>query len=137
MASTDSGPPTVIPALRYHDAPAAIAWLTKAFGLTEGLVVPGTDGIIEHAELHFGNGMIMLGSVRDDRPGGFDSASGPASLYLVVADPDGHHRRALEAGAEIVRPLEDTDYGARGYTARDPEGNFWSFGNYQPARPAG
>jgi uncharacterized glyoxalase superfamily protein PhnB len=55
----------------------------------------------------------------------------------VVADPDEHHRRAVEAGAEIVRPLEDTDYGARGYTARDPEGNLWSFGNYQPAEPAG
>jgi uncharacterized glyoxalase superfamily protein PhnB len=137
MASTDSGLPTVYPALRYHDAPAAIAWLTKAFGLTEGMVVPGKDGVIEHAELRFGNGMVMLGSVRDDRPDGLGAASGPVSLYLVVADPDEHHCRAVEAGAEIVRPLEDTDYGARGYTARDPEGNFWSFGTYQPAEPAG
>ncbi len=56
-------------------------------------------------------------------------------LYLVVEDPDRHFRRAVEAGAEVVRPLEDTDYGSRGYTARDPEGNLWSFGTYQPAAP--
>jgi uncharacterized glyoxalase superfamily protein PhnB len=56
----------------------------------------------------------------------------PSSVYLVVSDPDAHHQRATAAGAEIVIPLRDEDYGSRGYTARDPEGNLWSFGTYQP-----
>jgi uncharacterized glyoxalase superfamily protein PhnB len=53
-------------------------------------------------------------------------------MYLVVADPDAHHERAAGAGADIVRAPQDTDYGAREYSARDLEGNVWSFGTYQP-----
>ena len=63
----------------------------------------------------------------------FAQGAGRASLYLVVDDPDAHHARALEAGAELVRDLKDEDYGSRAYTARDPEGNLWSFGTYRPA----
>ena len=62
--------------------------------------------------------------------------SGAASLCLVVDDPDTHHARAVRAGAEIVLWLLDEDYGSRGYTARDPEGNLWSFGTYDPAATA-
>jgi uncharacterized glyoxalase superfamily protein PhnB len=58
---------------------------------------------------------------------------GHYSVYLVVDDPDAHHERAKKAGAEIVRGLRDEDYGSRGYTARDPEGNLWSFGTYRPS----
>jgi hypothetical protein len=58
---------TVIPCLRYRDAPAAIEWLCRAFGpplrLDKHLVVPNSDGTIAHAQLSFGNGMVMLGSV--------------------------------------------------------------------------
>jgi uncharacterized glyoxalase superfamily protein PhnB len=56
---------TVIPCLRYRDAPAAIEWLCRAFGFEKHLVVPGESGTIAHAELSFGNGMIMLGSVKN------------------------------------------------------------------------
>jgi uncharacterized glyoxalase superfamily protein PhnB len=57
---------------------------------------------------------------------------GTTSIYVVVEDTDAHCARAKEAGAEIVMDLHDTDYGSRDYTARDPEGNVWSFGTYQP-----
>lgn len=60
---------TVIPTLRYRDAAAAIEWLCKAFGFEKHLVVPGENGAIAHAQLIFGNGMIMLGSARDDEFG--------------------------------------------------------------------
>jgi uncharacterized glyoxalase superfamily protein PhnB len=56
---------TVIPAMRYRNAPAAIEWLCKAFGFEEQAVYAGENGVIEHAQLTFGNGMIMLSSVRD------------------------------------------------------------------------
>lgn len=59
----------VIPTMRYRDAPAAIEWLCRAFGFEKHLVVSGEDGIIAHAQLAFGNGMIMLGSATDSEFG--------------------------------------------------------------------
>jgi len=133
----DPALPTVYPSFRYRDAPAAIAWLTKAFGLTESFVVPGEAGTIAHAELTWGSGVIMLGSWSDGADGRIPGGNGVTWIYLAVDDPDEHHRRAVQAGAEVIRPLETTDYGSRGYTALDPEGNSWSFGTYQagPAKP--
>ncbi|MGI9336818.1 MAG: VOC family protein, partial [Gammaproteobacteria bacterium] len=60
---------TIIPTLRYRDAPAAIDWLCEAFGFEKHLVVPGANGTIAHAQLVFGNGMIMLGSASHDEFG--------------------------------------------------------------------
>jgi uncharacterized glyoxalase superfamily protein PhnB len=127
---------TVIPAIRYADAPAAIEWLKRAFGFEEQFVVPGEDGTIAHAQLTLGTGMIMLGSARDDdwgrlvKPASAGAVS--QSIYVVVEDADAHHERAMAAGAEVVRGPEDTDYGSREYAARDLEGNVWSFGTYDP-----
>jgi uncharacterized glyoxalase superfamily protein PhnB len=126
---------TIFPALRYADAPAAIEWLGRAFGFEPRMVVDGPDGTVAHAELVTGEAMIMLGSARAPDAGAYDAVAPPpgsASFYLVVEDPDAHHDRARGAGAEIVRPPQDTDYGSREYTARDLEGNVWSFGTYQP-----
>ena len=53
-------------------------------------------------------------------------------VYVQVEDVDAHYARARAAGAEIVRPLQDTDYGSREYSVRDLEGHLWSFGTYQP-----
>jgi uncharacterized glyoxalase superfamily protein PhnB len=129
--------PTVIPTLRYRDAPAAIRWLVEAFGFTEHLVVPGDNGHIAHAQLGWGDdGMVMLGSVSDGTDGRLPFDPGPSWVYVIVDDPDAHHARAVRAGAEIVQPLTDEDYGSRGYTARDPEGNLWSVGTYRPTRSA-
>lgn len=127
----------VIPTLRYRDAPAAIDWLCRAFGFEKGLVVPGDAGTIAHAQLVFGNGMIMLGSALDDAFGRLaqpprDLGGGSQGAYLVVEDADKHYARAVAAGAEIVLDIEDQDYGGRGYSCRDPEGHVWSFGTYDP-----
>jgi uncharacterized glyoxalase superfamily protein PhnB len=136
MTAADAGGPTVIPGLRYRDAPAAIRFLQEAFGLEQGLVVPGPDGTIAHAELRWKTGMVMLGSHSDGSDGRVAVETGKAMLYVVVDDPDAHHDRAVAAGAEVVHPLRDENYGSRGYMARDREGNLWSFGTYRPA-PAG
>jgi uncharacterized glyoxalase superfamily protein PhnB len=103
-------------------------------------VYDGPDGRVGHAELLFGDGLVMLGSAQDDafaiRPprelGGVTIA-----CSLVVADPDVHHAHARASGAEIVQALADTGYGARAYTARDPEGNLWNVSTYAPAGGAG
>ena len=119
----------VIPAMRYQDAPAAIDFLVNAFGFTRNMVVEGENGTIEHAQLVHGSGMVMLGSTRD---GDMFSDQGPISIYVIVDDVRGHHDRAVAAGAEIAMPHEEQDYGGSSYTARDPEGNWWSFGDYTP-----
>ncbi len=117
---------TVIPSLRYKDAPAAIEWLCAAFGLEKNAVYPNPDGTIAHAQLTFGNGMIMLGSVAGS--GGAD----PQNIYLVVNDADAVFEKAKAAGAVIVQDIQNPEYGGRGFSCRDPEGHVWSFGTYDP-----
>jgi len=126
---------SIHPALRYADPNTAIDWLTKAFGFTQEQVFHDDRGVVQHAVLSFGTGRIMVGGARDagwlggERPAPLAS---PISLYVVVADPVAHHDRAVAEGATIVRGLEHMDYGSHEYSARDPEGNLWSFGTYQP-----
>ena len=128
---------TIIPSLRYSDAPAAIDWLCNAFGFEQQLVVPGDDGDIAHAQLTFGNGMIMLGSERDvqgdpvERSPNVDASSAHAR-YVIVEDADDHCAGAKAAGADIVMEPEDQPYGGRLYACRDLEGNPWYFGTYDP-----
>ena len=131
---------TVIPALRYRDGAAAVDWLCQAFGFERLLVVPGDGGGIAHAQLAFGRGMVMLGSAREDeydsllaQPGAVGGKVTQAP-YIVVADADAHCARARAAGAEIVIDVEDQPHGGRAYTCRDPEGNVWNFGTYDPWR---
>jgi uncharacterized glyoxalase superfamily protein PhnB len=128
---------TIIPTMRYRDAPAAIDWLCRAFGFEKQLVVPGPDGTITHAQLVFGHGMVMLGSARADEFGRLVKTPGELgattqSPYVIVNDPDAHYARAKDAGAEIVLDIKDEDYGGRGYSCRDPEGHLWNFGSYDP-----
>jgi uncharacterized glyoxalase superfamily protein PhnB len=128
---------SVIPTMRYRDPGAAIDWLCRAFGFERHLVAEH-GGTIEHAQLVFDNGMIMLGPVRDDEYGKLvtvpEISGGRAtqSAYVIVADADTHHARAVAAGARVVFPLFDADYGGRGYSCLDPEGHLWSFGTYDP-----
>jgi uncharacterized glyoxalase superfamily protein PhnB len=131
-------PSTIIPGHRYRNAPAAIEWLEKVFGFQRHAVYEGPNGTIGHAELTLGNGMIMLGSGKDDEYGrGFKSPSElggieTRSLYIVVPDADAAHARAVAAGATITRPLQDTPYGSREFSVKDPEGYSWSAGTYDP-----
>jgi uncharacterized glyoxalase superfamily protein PhnB len=120
---------------RYRDAMAAIDFLERAFGFERGDVHQSPDGTVLHAELRFAGEWIMLGSTSDGSDERLAIETGPSSTYLVVDDPDAAHQRAVGAGAEIIRGLTDTDYGSREFTARDPEGNVWSFGTYRPAAP--
>jgi len=130
MSQTDaSRAPTFYPCMRYKNAPAAIKWLGAAFGFEVHLVVPGPNETIAHAELRFGNGLFMMGSVKDDVLGG----AGGMAPYVYVADIDAHSARARAAGATIVKEPFNTDHGSRDYAACDLEGNVWSFGTYRPA----
>jgi uncharacterized glyoxalase superfamily protein PhnB len=128
--------PSIIPALRYHDADAALRFLVSAFGAEEKEVYRDEEGVIRHAELRLADGLIMIGQYSDEGWLGGDAPrplSSTVSLYVVVDDPDAHHERvSAVAGARVVRELEDTPYGSREYSVRDLEGNLWSFGTYDP-----
>jgi uncharacterized glyoxalase superfamily protein PhnB len=134
MPKTAFEVPVMYPCLSYNDAPAAIEWLARAFGFVKRAVYPGPDGTVAHAEMSFGSGVIMLGSPRPEKNwvSAKDLPAVNQTIYVVVDDPNAHYERAKAAGAEIVIELKDEDYGSRGYTARDPEGNYWSFGTYRP-----
>lgn len=129
---------TIMPTMRYRDAHAAIEWLCTVLGFTRHAVYPGPDNTVGHAELTLNGGMIMLGSQKDDAYGkGFKSPREVGgvetrSVYVVVKDADAVYARAEAAGAQIVRPLQNTDYGSREFSLRDPEGHSWSVGTYDP-----
>lgn len=121
---------TIFPALRYKDAAAAIEFLTKAFGFTEVVAYRNDEGVVEHAQLDYGGTSVMLGQRREGEYDQMASDVAASALYVVVADTDAHCERARAAGAQIVKEPYDQDYGSRDYTAKDPEGNVWTFGTY-------
>jgi uncharacterized glyoxalase superfamily protein PhnB len=129
--STKAPEPQVWPTLRARDARGLIRFLADAFGFEE-TVVYGDGDRVDHAELSWPEGGgVMLGSVRDDDDHPQPTRPGTFGAYVVTARPDELHDRAKAAGAEIISPPHDTDYGSRDFAARDPEGNRWSFGTYR------
>ena len=129
---------SIIPCLRYRNALGMIEWLCEAFGFQQHAVYAEGD-TVHHAQLVYGNGMVMLGStsnagewgkaiVQPDEIGGRETQS----ACVIVADADAHYARAVAAGATIVIDIADQDYGGRGYACRDPEGHLWWFGSYDP-----
>lgn len=131
---------TIIPCLRYRDAPKAIEWLCSVFGFEKHLVVPGADATIAHAQLSFGNSMVMLGSVAkvDSEFGRLikqpDEIDGMETQcpYLFVSDADLIYQRAKAKGAKVVIEIKDEEHGGRGFSCRDLEGHLWNVGTYNP-----
>lgn len=129
---------TIIPCLRYRNPATAIDWLCDTFGFVRHMIVPHPDGTIVHAQLSFGNGMIMLGPVASNEFGRLmkqpDEIGGceTQSSYLIVQDADVIHARAKAAGAMIVNEIKDEDYGGRVFSCLDLEGHLWNFGTYDP-----
>ena len=126
-------------AVAYADAAAAISWLERAFGFQTRLRVEGDGGRIEHCELTYGDGMIMIAQETPDSPRLWKRAMrSPASLggqmtqtlMIFVDDVDAHCEHARACGARIVEDPATHDYGAdywadRSYGALDPEGHLW------------
>ena len=127
----------VIPGMTYRDAPAAIDWLCDVLGFERRLVVPGENGTIAHAQLTFGNGMVMLGSSRENDPGAIVFPAEPGGRLtqanlVVVSDIEAHYERVKAAGANIVMELQEQFYGGSLFAVRDPEGHLWHVGSYDP-----
>lgn len=129
---------TIIPCLRYRDAHAAIDWLCKAFGFHQQAVYEDDQGGVAHAQLTYGNGMLMLGSVNDNEFGRRmvqpDQVDGRETQCpcVIVKDCKAHYEQAKAAGATIIDEYAEKEYGGAGYSCRDLEGHLWWFGSYDP-----
>jgi uncharacterized glyoxalase superfamily protein PhnB len=130
---------SVIPGLRYRNAKAMIEWLCTVLGFEKHAVYAGPGEIVMHAELTFGNGMIMIGSVdnetaasklfkQPDEIGGAETQS----CCLIVSNIDALYAQARSAGARMVMDLEEKPYGGKAFTCSDPEGHLWHVGTYDP-----
>ncbi len=117
--------PSIVPYLSYENGSVAVDFLTNAFGFRVNIRVDSEDGAVEHAELVYGDGVVLLGTA--------DLPKGSPGIYLVVEDVDTHYATAMAAGATEVYPPEDTEWGTRRYRCRDPEGHEWTFGSYSPS----
>jgi uncharacterized glyoxalase superfamily protein PhnB len=124
--------------MSYRNAAKAIDWLCATFGFERHAVYEGEAGTIMHAELSFGNGMIMCGTKKDSQFGRLikqpDEIDGceTQTAYVIVTDADALYARVTAAGAEILLDIKTEDYGGRGFTCRDLEGHIWNFGTYDP-----
>lgn len=128
---------TIIPTMSYKNPKLMVEWLEEAFGFTPHALFDDGEGGVVHAELKLGDALIMLGLARDNEFGAIQSAPDPnspvtQSAYIVVSDVDGILDRARKAGADIVYGPNDEEYGGRGFTCRDPEGQVWNFGTFDP-----
>ncbi len=119
----------IVPYLYYEDGAAALEFLSKAFGFQERMKVARGDGSLMHAEAGFQDNVVMLGTPVEESgtPKPTSEAIRHSSVMCYVDDVDGHYARAQAAGATIVQELADQDYGARMYSAADPEGHVWHF----------
>jgi uncharacterized glyoxalase superfamily protein PhnB len=143
VKTTPPGWPRISSAIYYDDAPAAIDWLGLAFGFEVRLKIEGEGGRIEHSELTYGEGVVMVG--QPGLPGKPSFRRSPCSLdgsntqnmMIYVDDVEAHCAQARAAGAKIVSEPKTTDYGEgywtdRGYECEDIEGHHWWF--YQRLR---
>ncbi len=130
--------PTVTPSVIYNDAFAGIDWLTRVLGMTLVSRYPAPDGTVAFAELAWRTGVVFVSSRPPvDNPW---SRVGVASIALVAADAETvrrHYHQAVGAGAEVVRELHVSrtpafPQGSAQFDLRDPEGNLWTVGTYQP-----
>jgi uncharacterized glyoxalase superfamily protein PhnB len=106
---------TVVPVLAYPDVNEAAEWLCAAFGFERRLLIGD-----HRVQLTFGDGAVVAAA------GGSRSSVG-LSVMVRVDDADRHHEQAVAAGATIVSPPTDYEYGERQYTAEDPGGHRWTF----------
>lgn len=125
----------VWPCLTYRDPRAAMWFLVDVLGFVETACHTGdSEDVVVHAEARWPEGGgVMFGSANREDSEFSQQAVGQGSVYLVTDDPDAVLARVEVAGVRIVRPMREEDYGSRGFSVADAEGNLWSLGTYRGA----
>lgn len=121
----------VFPYLCVRDSAAAIDFYRSAFGATERFRLTEPSGRIGHAELQLGPIVLMLCDEFPEygirAPG--DADSRPFVIHLHLDNADAAAKRAIEAGATMIREPADEFYGERSCRIRDPFGHEWLLGH--------
>jgi uncharacterized glyoxalase superfamily protein PhnB len=132
--------PSIASALSYKDPKAALKWLEAAFGFEPSMVILGENDALMHAEMRFGDGIVMVGSEWSPMhrsPASIDGFNTQTVHVQLQTDVDAHCERARKAGARIAMEPTTQFYGDRSYRAVDPEGHIWSFAQtVKPMTPA-
>jgi PhnB protein len=117
----------VTPYLACAGAAQAIAFYKKAFGAAELMRMPGPGGKVGHAEVKISDARIMLADEHPDIDFLGPQARGgtPVHIHVYVKNVDATMKRAVAAGATLLRPVEDKFYGDRTGTVQDPFGHVW------------
>jgi uncharacterized glyoxalase superfamily protein PhnB len=135
MSTSTPSRPSFISSLAYKDNRAALKWLQNAFGFEPSEVLTDAEGNIAHAEMMYGDGVVMIGSEWADwtrSPASLGGKNTQRVHVRVDSDIDEHCARSRRAGATIVKEPEDQFYGDRTYIAADLEGHYWTF--WRPVR---
>jgi len=122
------GYPQVTPYLCVDGAADAIEFYGNVLGTSERMRMPSPGGRIGHAELELGDSVIMLS---DEHPeigvvGPKTIGGTPVTISVYVEDVDAVFQRALAAGANELRPVQDEFYGDRSGRFEDPFGHRWN-----------
>ena len=117
----------ITPYLSVKGAAGAIAFYKKAFGAKEIMRMPGPRGTIGHAEIQIGDSRIMLADEFPEMNFRSPSSVGGTSvnIHLYVQDVDKVAKKAVAAGAKLLRPVVDQFYGDRSGSLEDPFGHVW------------
>ena len=124
---------TLTPHIVVKNAKKALEFYQKAFGarIVTSMPVPGNDDQLMHAEIQIGSSRLMLA---DEFPAwgvmGPGEAGSPVTLHLYVEDADAAMQKAVDAGAELVMPLQDMFWGDRYGKLKDPFGHSWSIAHH-------
>src|SRR5436190_510496 len=117
MKPAPKGWPRISSALYYREAGKAIDWLCNAFGFEVRLKVEGEGGRIEHCELAFGDGLVMVATSGIKEKTGGDhrepneiGGANTQNMAVFVDDVDAHCAHARAAGAKITYEPQTTDY---------------------------
>ncbi len=135
LLETDSKFPGIIPIIYYEQA-SSLDWLVAAFGFELGEKLLGPNSAIMHAELIYGDGLIMVGAPVPDRTWQTPNQSSGIlmqSIMVMVDDVEAHHDQACASGAKILVKPEES-YGLQRYRVEDCEGHVWTFARQTGAR---
>ena len=144
----DSYTQGVVPMISYADGPAAMDWLSNAFGFEERERWLDESGVLMHGEMSTGRGLIMLATPTPDYEGPrlhrshCDAAAAGAvapwvidGVLVYVDDVAAHFEHAQEVGASLLSAVEAGPEGSLLYRAEDVEGHRWMFMQRATDRP--
>lgn len=133
VKSIPEGYHSITPYLIVKGAAAAIDYYKEVFGATELLRIPQPDGRVGHAELKFGDSVVMLADEfpEMDTVGPKTLGNSPVGILLYVDDVDAIFAKAIAKGAKEQKPLADQFYGDRNGTVQDPFGHKWTIATHK------